>query len=91
MDEDQRREADELQSAKDVHFKAEGSAFLAKQVAASIEAGLAVEKCSSVRTVVATERIGEVPNCRATYRQRIFRTGTLRAILVEIMRITASR
>ena len=55
VDEDQRREADELQSAKDVHFKAEGSAFLAKQVAASIEAALAVEKCSSVRTVVATE------------------------------------
>jgi hypothetical protein len=44
VDEDQRREADELQSAKDVHFKAEGSAFLAKQVAASIEAALAVEK-----------------------------------------------
>ena len=33
-----------LQSAKDMHFKAEGSAFLAKQVAASIEAALAVEK-----------------------------------------------
>jgi acyl-CoA thioesterase-1 len=33
-----------LQSAKDMHFKAEGSAFLAKQVAASIEAALTVEK-----------------------------------------------
>lgn len=34
----------ELQNAKDVHFKAEGSAFLAKQVAASIEAALAATK-----------------------------------------------
>jgi lysophospholipase L1-like esterase len=33
-----------LQSAKAMHFKAEGSAFLAKQVAASIEAALTVEK-----------------------------------------------
>ena len=34
----------ELQNAKDVHFKAEGSAFLAKQVVASIEAALSNEK-----------------------------------------------
>jgi acyl-CoA thioesterase-1 len=34
----------ELQNANDVHFKAEGSAFLAKQVAASIEAALAAKK-----------------------------------------------
>ena len=34
----------ELQSAKDVHFKAEGYAFLAKQVVASIEAALPAKK-----------------------------------------------
>jgi acyl-CoA thioesterase-1 len=34
----------ELQNANDVHFKAEGSAFLAKQVAASIESALAAKK-----------------------------------------------
>ena len=34
----------ELQNAKDVHYKPEGYAFLAKQVAASIEAALAAKK-----------------------------------------------
>ncbi len=34
----------ELQNAKDVHFKAEGSALLAKQVVASIEAALSAKK-----------------------------------------------
>jgi lysophospholipase L1-like esterase len=34
----------ELQNPKDVHYKAEGYAFLAKQVAASIEAALAAKK-----------------------------------------------
>ena len=34
----------ELQISKDVHFKPEGSAFLAKQVAASIEAALPAKK-----------------------------------------------